>query len=101
MAGPSGPFGAVRLRHIGGYPLTEDGSQRAPSASQINLAAGYRLTNGLLVEASLLNATNARDNDIAYYYASRLQGEPAGGVEDTHFHPVEPRQIRIRFGLEL
>ncbi len=101
VPGPSGAFGTVRLRHIGGYPLTEDGSQRAPSATQINLAAGYRLANGLRVEASLLNATNARDNDIAYYYASRLQGEPAGGVEDTHFHPVEPRQIRVRFGIDL
>jgi outer membrane receptor protein involved in Fe transport len=56
---------------------------------------------GLLVEASLLNATNARDNDIAYFYVSRLQGEPGTGTADTHFHPVEPRQIRIRFGLEL
>lgn len=96
-----GPFGAARLRHVGGYPLTEDGTRRAPSGTQVNLAAGYRLHNGLLVEASLLNATNARDNDIAYFYVSRLQGEPGTGTADTHFHPVEPRQIRIRFGLEL
>lgn len=100
-AGPSGAFGAARVRHIGGYPLTEDGARRAPSGTQVNLAAGYRLSNGLLVEASLLNATNARDNDIAYYYLSRLRGEPGAGTADTHFHPVEPRQLRVRFGLEL
>ena len=38
---------------------------------------------------------NARDNDITYFYASRLQGEPAEGVDDYHLHPVEPRQVRV------
>jgi hypothetical protein len=33
--------------------------------------------------------------DIQYFYGSRLRGEPAGGVEDVHFHPVEPRQLRV------
>jgi hypothetical protein len=33
--------------------------------------------------------------DIDYYYRSRLAGEPVAGVEDIHFHPVEPRRIRI------
>ncbi|MEQ8514635.1 MAG: hypothetical protein RIC38_03435 [Chromatocurvus sp.] len=33
-------------------------------------------------------------DDIAYYYASRLPGEPANGVDDVHFHPLEPRAIR-------
>ena len=34
-------------------------------------------------------------SDIDYFYASRLQGEPAGGVDDIHFHPVEPRTLRL------
>jgi len=25
---------------------------------------------------------------------SRLPGEPADGVDDVHFHPVEPRTLR-------
>jgi hypothetical protein len=24
-----------------------------------------------------------------------LKGEPAGGVNDIHFHPVEPRNFRV------
>lgn len=29
-------------------------------------------------------------------YASRLKGEPVqGGVDDIHFHPVEPRSVRV------
>lgn len=41
-----------------------------------------------------LNLTNSRANDITYYYASRLPGEPAEGVEDYHLHPMEPRTLR-------
>jgi hypothetical protein len=46
----------------------------------------------------VLNLLDAAEYDIQYYYPSRLQGEPAGGVEDVHFHPVEPRQVRISVG---
>ena len=30
-----------------------------------------------------------------YHYPSRLQGEPAAGFGDIHFHPVEPRRRRL------
>jgi pyruvate kinase len=33
-------------------------------------------------------------SDIDYYYQSRLRGEVAG-VNDVHFHPVEPRTVRL------
>jgi hypothetical protein len=56
---------------------------------------GYRLAHGIRIDASILNAFNTRANDIQYFYPSRLAGEPAAGVDDIHFHPVEPRQIRI------
>ncbi len=32
---------------------------------------------------------------VQYYYTSRLPGEPDSGVNDVHFHPVEPRQLRV------
>jgi outer membrane receptor protein involved in Fe transport len=59
-----------------------------------NADAGYQLASGLRIQVSLLNLFNTRASDIQYYYASRLQGEPSEGVDDVHFHPVEPRQIR-------
>ena len=34
-------------------------------------------------------------SDIDYYFASRLPGEPPGGVEDIHFHPAVPRTVRV------
>ena len=43
----------------------------------------------------LFNLLDAKDSDIDYFYESRLPGEPAGGVEDVHFHPALPRTARV------
>jgi hypothetical protein len=92
---PAGAFGALRLRHFGAYPLIEDNSVRADPATLLNGAAGYGFTSGLRVEAAVLNLLDSEAADIQYFYASRLKGEPAEGVEGVHFHPVEPRQLRL------
>jgi hypothetical protein len=42
----------------------------------------------------VFNVLDSADDDIAYYYASRLPDEPVQGVEDIHFHPLEPRTVR-------
>jgi hypothetical protein len=89
-----GPFGSLRLRHFGSYPLIEDNSVRARSATLVNAEAGYLFT-GIRLQAEVLNLLDSRAYDIQYYYRSRLQGEPAAGVDDVHFHPVEPRQVRV------
>jgi len=93
-----GPFGALRLRHFGSYPLIEDNSVRATATTLVNAGAGWVLGSGLRLQVSVLNLFNARESDIQYYYASRLPGEPAGGVDDVHFHPAEPRQVRVSAG---
>jgi len=49
----------------------------------------------------LLNVFDSRDADITYFYASRLPGEPADGVEDRHLRAVEPRQVRVSARLSL
>ncbi len=90
----AGLFGALRLRHFGSYPLIEDNRVRATATTVFNADAGYQLASGFRVQVSLLNLLNTPASDIQYYYASRLQGEPFEGVDDVHFHPVEPRQIR-------
>lgn len=90
----SGTFGGVRVRHFGAYPLNEANSQRARASTLLSGDIGYQLLSGTRLQATVLNLLNARADDIRYSYKSRLRGEPAGGVDDTHFHPVEPRQIR-------
>jgi len=42
---------------------------------------------------SVFNLFDDDGNDIGIFYESRLRGE-ARPVEDTHFHPVEPRTLR-------
>lgn len=90
-----GPFGALRLRHFGSYPLIEDNRVRADPATLLNASLGYLLPSGVRLEATVLNLLDSEAADIQYYYASRLPGEAAEGVEDVHFHPVEPRQLRV------
>ncbi|AMJ99542.1 hypothetical protein AVL55_16095 [Alteromonas macleodii] len=48
------------------------------------------------VVLEVLNALDSDDHDIDYFYASRLPGEP----EDLHYHPVEPRNVRLTFSIK-
>ncbi|MCC7488534.1 MAG: TonB-dependent receptor [Gammaproteobacteria bacterium] len=91
---PSGWTGGLRIRHFGPAPLVEDNSVRSEATTVVNLEAGYRLTPRVKLTATLLNLFDAEDNDITYYYESQLPGEPAP-VADIHFHPVEPRTLRL------
>ena len=43
----------------------------------------------------VFNLFDRKASDIDYDYTSRLKGEPAAGVDDIHFHPVEPRSVRV------
>ena len=43
----------------------------------------------------VLNLGNRRNNDISYFYNSRLVGEPTAGLADVHVHPAEPRTLRL------
>ncbi|MET0397074.1 MAG: TonB-dependent receptor [Longimicrobiaceae bacterium] len=92
---PRGALGALRLRHFGAYPLVEDNSVRAEPATLLNAEVGWLFGSGVRLEAVVLNLLDSEAADIQYFYASRLPGEPAEGVEDVHFHPVEPRQVRV------
>jgi hypothetical protein len=42
------------------------------------------------VQLSVYNLFNTRANASAFYYTSRLPGEPAEGVAGIQFHPLEP-----------
>lgn len=91
---PNGIFGSLRVRHFGPRPLIEDNSVRSASTTLLNLQGGYK-SKGWQAQFDILNLLNARDNDIDYFYVSRLPGEPAAGIADIHLHPVEPRTVRF------
>jgi outer membrane receptor protein involved in Fe transport len=89
-----GWLGSVQLRHFGPRPLTADGSVEADATTLLNVRAAYRFSQVALA-LDVLNLTDSEDADVSYFYASRLDGEPEGGIEDVHFHPVIPRTARL------
>jgi len=98
-------FGSIQMRYLGSRPLIEDNSVRSDSTTITNARVGYKFTNKVRVQLDVLNLFGSKDSDIAYFYASCLPSElgsaacpaaaPRDGVEDIHFHPVEPRQFRL------
>lgn len=84
---------SLRLRYLGEAPLTEDNDVRAPASTLVNAGVSYRRAR-FEVRLEAFNLLDSEDDDISYFYASRLPGEPAAGVEDVHFHPLEPRSLR-------
>lgn len=89
-----GFFGSLRSLYFGARPLIEDGSLDSRQSWQVNARVGYR-KNDWEVTLDCLNLLGRDDNDIEYFYPSRLAGEPAIGVEDVHLHPAEPRTFRV------
>lgn len=90
-----GFFGSLRWRYFADVPLIEDGSVAWGSSSLVNARFGYDFSNGVSLALEVFNLLDAKDSDVEYFYASRLPGEPSGGVEDVHFHPLERRSARL------
>lgn len=94
LGGKTGWFGALRSRWFSARPLTSDKSVESADSFLINARTGYR-TKQWELALDVFNLLDRDDNDIEYYYTSRLPGEPLGGVDDRHIHPAEPRTVRM------
>jgi len=90
----SGWSGGAHVRYFGATPLTQDDAVRSHPALQVNAEAGYQFSPAVRGSVSVFNLLDRRDDDIEYYYPSRLRGE-ATPVNDLHFHPMEPRSVRV------
>ena len=88
-------FGSLRLRYFGPRALVEDNSVRSEATTLLNAEGGYQVLKALRLNVQIYNLLDAEVSDIDYYFASRLPGEPLGGVEDVHVHPAVPRTLRV------
>jgi hypothetical protein len=88
--------GSVRVRWFGPRPLIEDNSVRSQASTTLNAEIGRDLARWGRLSVEGFNVLNAHVSDIDYFYASRLPGEPAEGVDDIHTHPQAPRTFRVR-----
>jgi hypothetical protein len=88
---------AVSNAGVGSYPVS-DGDQfpRDKGYSEFNVDLGYKGNPRLKVEVSVYNLFNSTANAAAFFYTSRLPGEPAAGVTDFQVHPLEPSQRASR-----
>ena len=91
---PSGWFGGARFRHFGEAPLVEDGRVRSDPTTLVNLEIGRRIGTRFSIALCAYNVFGSDDNDITYFYESQLPGENSP-TADRHFHPVEPRTVRM------
>ena len=91
-----GPWsGGLFLRYIGSYPLIEDNRLRSDPQTVFDAQVGYNITPQLRLRLDVFNLFNQSNNDITYFYESRLPGEPPEGVADKHIHPGEERSLRV------
>jgi outer membrane receptor protein involved in Fe transport len=75
--------------------LIEDNSVKSKSTILFNTQATYILDSKTRLRLDVFNVFNRQADDIAYFYTSRLPGEPPEGVNDLHFHPSERRSFRV------
>lgn len=87
-----GPFfGGLQWRRLGAYPISDgDANPQAAGYGEINIDGGYKVNSRVRVQLSIFNLFNTHANSSAYYYTSRLPGEPSEGVTGFQFHPLEP-----------
>ena len=87
-------FGGLQWRDLGKYPIRDgDEFPQDKGYSEINVDVGYKFDDHLKAQLSVFNLTNTKANSAAYFYAARLPGEPAEGVEDFQVHPLEPISV--------
>ena len=73
----------------------EDNSRQSRGTTLAYLRVGYKLAPESRLALDVFNLFDRKASDIDYFYASRLPGEGAAGGSDIHFHPVEPRSVRV------
>jgi len=81
-----------RLRYLGEYALTPDNVERAGSTMSLNLRAAYEF-NKFTLYGELINATDADNKDIVYFYETDVSG--LGVSEGRVSRASEPRTVRV------
>ena len=96
MRWPEGLSSQIQMTYLGVRNLTEDRTVKAPSWLVFDLTERYQLpimlSHGRL-EAFLFvqNLFDTKWEGATFAFTSRLPNEPAGGVQDIHFVPGNPR----------
>ena len=89
---PWGFAASLGMRHLGDRFADEDRHQTARGSTLFDVTGRYRW-KAFEAFATIENLTNVEWREAQFFFASRLPGEPAGGVPDIHFTPGNPRTV--------
>ena len=85
-------FGGLQWRRLGAYPISDgDAEPKDKGYSEFNVDAGYKVNPHLRLQLNVFNLFDTKANSAAYFYTTRLRGEPDEGITDFQVHPIEPR----------
>jgi hypothetical protein len=91
-----GPWSAsAKVEYIGSYPLTQDGTLRAPSSLVTNVRIERALGERIALALDVLNIFDRDFYDIAYAQDYRLAPASPLVANGITVHPGEPRQLRV------
>jgi outer membrane receptor protein involved in Fe transport len=93
--------GDLKFRYIGGYPLTQDGSLRAPSALVANLRVQRQLNDHAALSLDVLNLFDRKYYDIAYGQDYQITTTSPLVPTGITVHPGESRELRLTLRLKL
>jgi hypothetical protein len=96
-----GPWSAdIKLRYIGKYPLSQDGTLAGPSAVVTNFRVQRKLTPWATLSVDGLNIFNRQYYDIAYEQDYRVTPTSPTVPDGITVHPGEPREFRLTLKLK-
>lgn len=91
----------AKLECIGGYPLSQDNTLRAPSAIVTNLRLQCRFSPDVTLALDVLNVFNRKYYDIAYEQDYRITPASPLVSDGITVHPGEPRGYRLTLKWQL
>ena len=91
--------GEVETRFIGSYPLSQDGTTKAPPAIVTNLRVQRKITTNAALSLDVLNLFNREYFDIAYQQDYRITPTSTLVPNGVTVHPGEPREFRLTLQL--
>jgi outer membrane receptor protein involved in Fe transport len=91
----------IKTLYIGGYPLSQDGTLRAPSSIVTNLRVARELTPRASLSLDVLNVFDRKYFDIAYEQDYQISPTSPLVPNGVTVHPGEPREVRLTLSLKL
>jgi outer membrane receptor for monomeric catechols len=93
--------GDVKLRYIGKYPLSQDGTLVGPASVVTDMRVQHALTPRISLSLDVLNLFDRKYYDIAYEQDYRASPTSPVVPDGITVHPGEPREFRLTLNLKL